>query len=293
MGLFSRFPYTNFHELNLDWILRKLRELTDKVDKLKLQGLPGGGTAGQILTKKSVTDFDAEWKDPYTLPVAAADTLGGIKAPAKFESDTVPVRIGEDGRLYCEPSADPYTLPVAAADTLGGIKAPAKFESDTVPVRVGEDGRLYCEPAAAPAASAAVGTGKLYEYTFPYTETGGVVTLPGQLMNDTILSEQTFGIIDIVFSHNPGIYSAALKVVPIPTRVYFAAGISTTVALYGMVVETGNILHVGDLESGYGAGDWYFHYAADVACSPALSDSLMLRWCCSDSNRIENTIEGM
>ena len=26
MGLFDQFPYTNFHELNLDWILKALKE---------------------------------------------------------------------------------------------------------------------------------------------------------------------------------------------------------------------------------------------------------------------------
>ena len=32
MSLFENFPYTNFHELNLDWILQKIKELNDKFD---------------------------------------------------------------------------------------------------------------------------------------------------------------------------------------------------------------------------------------------------------------------
>lgn len=32
MGLFDQFPYTNFHELNLDWLLRMLKELNQKVE---------------------------------------------------------------------------------------------------------------------------------------------------------------------------------------------------------------------------------------------------------------------
>lgn len=31
MGLFDHFPYTNFHELNLDWIINKVKELNAKV----------------------------------------------------------------------------------------------------------------------------------------------------------------------------------------------------------------------------------------------------------------------
>lgn len=33
MGLFDQFPYTNFHELNLDWILRALKELEKTIDQ--------------------------------------------------------------------------------------------------------------------------------------------------------------------------------------------------------------------------------------------------------------------
>lgn len=35
MGLFEQFPYANFHELNLDWILKKIKELDKKVDSIE------------------------------------------------------------------------------------------------------------------------------------------------------------------------------------------------------------------------------------------------------------------
>ena len=35
MGLFENFPYANFHELNLDWILKKIKELDNKVDSIE------------------------------------------------------------------------------------------------------------------------------------------------------------------------------------------------------------------------------------------------------------------
>ena len=35
MGLFEQFPYANFHELNLDWILNKIKELDEKVDSIE------------------------------------------------------------------------------------------------------------------------------------------------------------------------------------------------------------------------------------------------------------------
>ena len=33
MGLFERFPYTNFHELNAEWLLKKMKELTETVNQ--------------------------------------------------------------------------------------------------------------------------------------------------------------------------------------------------------------------------------------------------------------------
>lgn len=35
MGLFEQFPYTNFHEMNLDWILAKIKELDEKVNNIE------------------------------------------------------------------------------------------------------------------------------------------------------------------------------------------------------------------------------------------------------------------
>lgn len=36
MGLFDQFPYTNLHEINLDWILKTIKNVTDKIDGIEL-----------------------------------------------------------------------------------------------------------------------------------------------------------------------------------------------------------------------------------------------------------------
>ena len=35
MGLFNHFPYTNFHELNIDWLMNKVKTLEEKVKTLE------------------------------------------------------------------------------------------------------------------------------------------------------------------------------------------------------------------------------------------------------------------
>lgn len=48
MGLFERFPSTKLNDINLDWILKKIRALR-------------GGRANQVLAKASNADFDFMW----------------------------------------------------------------------------------------------------------------------------------------------------------------------------------------------------------------------------------------
>ena len=56
---------------------------------------------------------------------ASLDTLGGIKAATKAETDTVEAKIGEDAKLYVPAYPEDYVLPAATADTLGGVKLAA------------------------------------------------------------------------------------------------------------------------------------------------------------------------
>lgn len=43
MAIFNRFPFSNTHELNLDWILRQLKDLLRRVKHLEESGGGGGG----------------------------------------------------------------------------------------------------------------------------------------------------------------------------------------------------------------------------------------------------------
>jgi len=90
-----------------------------------------GGTL-EIKEGASVTGLSA---DP--LLVATADTLGGVKAAAAGEDDTIEVKIGEDGKLYVQ------ALAVATSEALGGVIAEEADEGDTVEVKIGGDGKLY------------------------------------------------------------------------------------------------------------------------------------------------------
>ena len=80
-----------------------------------------GGTL-EIKEGASVTGLPAA-----TASAATEETLGGVLAAEKSESDTVEAKIGEDHKLY----VPPYTLPAAEAGTLGGVLLTANQAAST------------------------------------------------------------------------------------------------------------------------------------------------------------------
>lgn len=79
-----------------------------------------GGTL-EIKEGASVTGLSA---DP--LLVATEETLGGVKAAAAGEDDTVEVKIGEDGKLYAP------TYPTDATESVSGQVKMAAYQADSI-----------------------------------------------------------------------------------------------------------------------------------------------------------------
>ena len=110
-----------------------------------------GGTL-EIKEGATVTGLSAN-----PLLMATEETLGGVKAAAAGENDTVEVKIGENGKLYVP------ELATATEETLGGVKAAAAGESDTVEIKIGEDGKLYAPAYPTDATEQAAGLMKMAE----------------------------------------------------------------------------------------------------------------------------------
>jgi biopolymer transport protein ExbD len=58
--------------------------------------------------------------------VATEETLGGVKAAAAGEDDTVEVKIGEDGKLYAP------TYPTDATESVSGLVKKAANQADSI-----------------------------------------------------------------------------------------------------------------------------------------------------------------
>ena len=79
-----------------------------------------GGTL-EIKEGASVTGLSAN-----PLLVATEETLGGVKAATAGESDTVEVKIGEDGKLYVP------TYPADATESVSGLVKTAANQADSI-----------------------------------------------------------------------------------------------------------------------------------------------------------------
>lgn len=79
-----------------------------------------GGTL-EIKEGASVTGLSAN-----PLLVATEETLGGVKAAAAGEGDTVEIKIGEDGKLYAP------TYPTDATESVSGLVKMAANQADSI-----------------------------------------------------------------------------------------------------------------------------------------------------------------
>ena len=96
---------------------------------IELSGYHTHSNQENILEKFTVDDsgdllFNGELINPYTLPIASTDTLGGIKV------DGITITIDENGVIH---GANTYKLPTASDTVLGGVKV----DGDTIKINDG------------------------------------------------------------------------------------------------------------------------------------------------------------
>lgn len=131
MALFENFPYTNFHEMNMDWLLKKVKELSAQV--AEFETLLENGPVADVKTQINGTYATIKDSDGIALlPGASATTAGVVTMDISDDSvriagaEAVDVPVLTNGEI----SAD--QLPPATADTFGAVKVASSGSAATV-----------------------------------------------------------------------------------------------------------------------------------------------------------------
>lgn len=125
MALFENFPYTNFHDMNMDWLLKKVKELGAQV--AEFEALLENGPVADVKTQVSGTYTTIKDSDGIALLPGASDTTAGVVTMdisdhsvriAGAEAVDVPVLTA--GKI--DASQLPPTVEPATANTFGTVK---------------------------------------------------------------------------------------------------------------------------------------------------------------------------
>ena len=200
---FRKFPYTSFSELNLDWIINKIKSLELERIPIARPNTIGGIKPGETVTVSEDGTLDVRNQSgadgtEYVLPVSSNNTLGGVKVGNGLEisqdgtlsvkqrnNTTFDVNVNSETNINSTyPETEDYTLPIASEDTLGGIKIGNGLDIDpdgTVNVSL-EDDAEYVLPIASPIQLGAIKVGQNLEI-----EEDGTLNAFGEGSSDYIL----------------------------------------------------------------------------------------------------------
>lgn len=128
MGIFEHFPYTNFHELNLDWLLKAVKELDKKIESIQLASDPvfinidAGETESDV--EKYVTDVTCSIS-PAELARLLADPEKPLIFSIKMQADN---RDMASGMAAFETGSSRDTTYIAAQFIKGaGTESPVTY----------------------------------------------------------------------------------------------------------------------------------------------------------------------
>lgn len=113
MGLFEQFPYTNFHELNLDWIIQKVKEAYSPDNPPDMAVISVNGETGAVvLYKEAVVQLPAVDETTWNIFRKA----NGVDSGIQFINGQPAQRISGTYRYNIYDQGNPPPYPVTSID---------------------------------------------------------------------------------------------------------------------------------------------------------------------------------
>ena len=130
MGLFEQFPYTNYHDLNLDWIIQKVKEAYSPDNPPEFAVLSVNGETGAVvLYKNAVVRLPDIDESTWNLFRKANGTDAGIQ----FVNGQPAQRIAGTNRYNIYDQGNPPPYPVTSVDgSTGAVTTWANSGNDTL-----------------------------------------------------------------------------------------------------------------------------------------------------------------
>ena len=138
MGMFEQFPYTNYHDLNLDWIIQKIKECYSPDNPPEFAVLSVNGETGTvILYREAAIQFPSVDNTTWNMFRSANGKTTGIQ----FVKDQPAQRINGTSRFDMYDAGNPPPYPVSSVDgQTGNVQTWANTGNDTVTLPHGSEG---------------------------------------------------------------------------------------------------------------------------------------------------------
>ena len=125
--MFEQFPYTNFHDLNLDWIIQKIKEAYSPENPPENVVVSVNGETGEvILYKNAIVALPDVESDMWNIHRGVDGSAEGIQ----FKKNTAMQRINGVNRYYVYDEGNPPPYPVTSVNGhTGAVVIPVPVQS--------------------------------------------------------------------------------------------------------------------------------------------------------------------
>lgn len=182
----SKFPYTNFHELNADWIMAEVKRLKERIEEVAatITDIPD-------YVHNAITEELVNYQQKFTAGVGLMFNTAGDELRSRVATASVlgSVRVGDNLNIDSNGKLD-AVIPTAGANTLGGVKVGAglSINSSGILTTTGDAGSLSLDNGQHTfSVSDWYNVGNYYTATYTFTD----INFTGIAIFDTVIEDTT------------------------------------------------------------------------------------------------------